>query len=169
MEPPSMTGYPKAHELMEKIMNAKINLPSMMIGVIACLLGVALFACDAAAQTAKDLVGTWTPVSITAVQDGKTIEPYGPNPKALLMFDDKGRYASLIIRSDLPKFASNNRTTGTADENKAAVAGSLAHYGTYRVEDGGKSLVLRTEPGFPSAPRRRGSPVEEGSTQRVVD
>ena len=54
MEPPFMTGYPKAHELMEKIMNAKINLPSMMIGVMACLLGVALFACDAAAQTAKD-------------------------------------------------------------------------------------------------------------------
>src|SRR3954465_7447548 len=25
------------------------------------------------------------------------------------------------------------------------------------------------EPGFPSAPRRRVSPVEEGSTQRVVD
>ena len=49
-------------------MNAKINLPSMMIGVIAGLLGAALFAYDAAAQTAKDLVGTWTSVSITAVQ-----------------------------------------------------------------------------------------------------
>jgi len=143
MEPPFMTGCPKAHELMEKIMNATINLPSMMIGVIACLLGVALFACDAAAQTAKDLVGTWTPVSITAVQDGKTIEPYGPNPKALLMFDDKGRYPSLIIRSDLPKFASNNRTMGTPEENKAVVRGTNAHFGTYAVE--GDKLVLHIE------------------------
>ena len=158
-------------------MNAKINLPSMMIGVTACTLGVALFAFDAAAQTAKDLVGTWTPVSITAVQDGKTIEPYGPNPKALLMFDDKGRYTSLIVRkkkkerediepygpnpkallmfddkgrytslivrSDLPKFASNNRTTGTPEENKAVVQGSNAHFGTYAVE--GDKLVLRIE------------------------
>ena len=29
--------------------------------------------------------------------------------------------------------------------------------------------VNTIEPGFPSAPRRRVSPVEEGSTQRVVD
>ena len=124
-------GYPKARELMEKIMNAKINLPSMMIGVTACTLGVALVAYDAAAQTAKDLVGTWTPVSITAVQDGKTIEPYGPNPKALL-FDDKGRYVSLIVRSDLPKFASDNRMTGTPEENKAVVQGTNAHLSQWR-------------------------------------
>ena len=124
-------------------MNAKISLSSMMIGVTACTLGVALFAYDAAAQTAKDLVGTWTSVSITAVQDGKTIEPYGPNPKALLMFDDKGRYVSLIVRSDLPKFASGNRMTGTPEENKALVQGTNAHFGTYVVE--GDKLVLHIE------------------------
>ena len=124
-------------------MNAKISLSSMMIGVTACILGIALFAYDAAAQTAKDLVGTWTSVSITAVQDGKTIEPYGPNPKALLMFDDKGRYVSLIVRSDLSKFASGNRMTGTPEENKAVVQGTNAHFGTYVVE--GDKLVLHIE------------------------
>ena len=124
-------------------MKTKINLPSLMIGMTACAVGVALFAYNAAAQTAKDLVGTWMPVSITAVQDGKTIEPYGPNPKVLLMFDDKGRYVSLIVRSDLPKFASGNRMTGTPEENKAVVQGTNAHFGTYVVE--GDKLVLHIE------------------------
>ena len=31
-----------------------------------------------------------------------------------------------------------------------------------------RGIVFSYEPGFPSAPRRRVSPVEEGSTQRVV-
>ena len=124
-------------------MKIKINPSSMMIGMTACVLGEALFAYDAAAQTAKDLVGTWTSVSITAVQDGKTIEPYGPNPHAIMMFDDKGRYVSLIVRSALPKFGSNNRMTGTPEENKAVVQGTNAHFGTYAVE--GDKLVLRIE------------------------
>ena len=77
------------------------------------------------------------------MQDGKTIEPNGPNPKALLMFDDKGRYVSLIVRSDLSKFASGNRMTGTPEENKAVVQGTNAHFGTYVVE--GDKLVLHIE------------------------
>jgi hypothetical protein len=47
-------------------------------------LGLALFAGNAAAQSAQDLVGTWTPVSVDA---------YGPNPKGSLIFDTHGRYS----------------------------------------------------------------------------
>jgi len=100
---------------------------------------------EAAAQTAKDIAGTYTLVASTLDEGGKKSDLYGPNPKGMLILANDGRYTAVLLRSDLPKFASNNRTTGTADENKAAVAGTLAHYGTYRVEDGGKSLVLRTE------------------------
>src|SRR3712207_5919158 len=131
----------RACRFAEDIMDTKLNFPSMMIGIIACALGVAPFAYDATAQTAKDLVGTWIPTSITAVRDGKTVEQYGPNPKGLLMFDDKGRYISLIARPDLPHFASRNRMTGTHEENKAVVQGTNAHFGTYTVE--GDKLVLR--------------------------
>ena len=100
---------------------------------------------EAAAQTAKDIAGTYTLVASTLDEGGKKSDLYGPNPKGMLILANDGRYTAVLLRSDLKKFASNNRTTGTADENKAAVAGTLAHYGTYRVEDGGKSLVLRTE------------------------
>ena len=82
-----------------------------------------------AANTAKQLIGHWTVVSVKNEQDGKTTEPFGPNPKGLFIFDRSGRYAFLMFRSDLPKFASNNRDKGTPEENKAVVVGS---HGAFR-------------------------------------
>ena len=39
----------------------------------------------ASEQTANELVGTWTLVSITLEQDGKKTDMYGPNPQGQLM------------------------------------------------------------------------------------
>ena len=50
----------------------------------------------------------------------------------------------VLARPDMPKFASNNRNTGTADENKAVVQGSLAIYGKYSVAKDG-TLTLHVE------------------------
>jgi hypothetical protein len=77
------------------------------------------------------------------VQGEKTIEPFGPTPKGLMTLDGNGRYAIVLFRAGLPKFASNNRDTGTADENKAIVTGSIAHVGTYTVADG--AIIFRVE------------------------
>jgi Lipocalin-like domain len=98
----------------------------------------------AAAQTAEDLVGTWAIASVTAEQGETTVEPYGADPEGILMLDETGRYALVLLRPDLPTFASNNRTSGTQEENKAVVQGSIAHFGTYAVE-GDDTLVFRIE------------------------
>src|SRR5262249_4502147 len=96
------------------------------------------------AQTAKELVGTWTLVSTETVRPGGTRAPtFGDNPKGILVFTSDGRFVYLYSRGDLPKFASNNRTTGTADENKAVVQGSIATFGTYSVA--GNELSLKIE------------------------
>lgn len=42
-------------------------------------------------------------------------------------------------------FASGNRCMGTADENEAVVAGSLAHFGTYVVDETDKSFTFQIE------------------------
>ena len=94
---------------------------------------------------AKDLVGTWTLVSVVAERDGKKFDSYGPNAKGSLVFDANGRYSMIFIAAGLPKFASGNRSSGTADENKAVVAGSLAHFGTYVVDEADKSLTLQID------------------------
>jgi hypothetical protein len=105
---------------------------------------------NAYAQDATNLAGTWSVVSVVAEQDGNKVQPYGPNPKGILMFDQGGRYSLLLLRPDLPKFASNNRARGTAEENKAVIEGSNAHFGTYAVESG-KNLVFRIGPAtFPN-------------------
>ena len=101
------------------------------------LLGIALAApasSGAAAQSAKDVVGTWTLASA---------DVFGPNPKGSLMFDANGRVSAVLMRSDLPKYASNNRNQGTAEENKATVQGMIVWFGTYSVS--GTDLILHIE------------------------
>lgn len=98
----------------------------------------------AAAQAPHEIVGTWTLLSLTVERDGRTIDSYSPNPLGQTIFDPSGRFSSIFIRSDLPKFASNNREAGTADENKAVVQGSIAFFGTYSVGPG-NVLNLRLE------------------------
>jgi hypothetical protein len=95
------------------------------------LLAGALPVGHAAAQTAKDLAGTWTVASVAAEQDGSETQPYGADPKGILMLDDSGRYALVLLRADLPAFASENRTAGTPEENRAVGQGSIAHFGTW--------------------------------------
>jgi len=61
------------------------------------------------------------------------------------MLDASGHYSLILIGASIPKFAANNRAAGTADEDKAVVNGSLAHFGTYIVNEADKSLRYRVE------------------------
>lgn len=105
----------------------------LSLSAIAAL-GLALPVDSAVAQSAKDLVGTWTIVSA---------EAFGPNPKGVLTFDANGRYSLLLMKPDLPKYASNNRNQGTPEEYKATVQGNISYFGTYSVN--GTDLILRVE------------------------
>ena len=71
------------------------------------------------------LVGHWQLTSLTLEQGGKSVDMYGPNPQGLFIFDESGRYSIIIERRDVPNFASGNKATGTAEENRAAVQGNL--------------------------------------------
>ncbi len=110
------------------------------IGISALIVGVSFPREGATAQSADDIVGTWTLVSVTNEKDGQTVEPYGPNPKGSFMLDGK-RFSLVVVRPGRPKFASNNRLTGTPEENKETVQGSIAYFGTYSVDDTDKTLV----------------------------
>lgn len=88
-------------------------------------LGVVLPAGKAVGQQAgstlkNQLVGTWMLVSnYTDREDGSKFDTFRLNPAGILMLDGDGRLSLQEMRSDLPKFASNNRQEGTAEENKA--------------------------------------------------
>lgn len=124
-----------------------MNNPRSKVFVIAAwvLLGGAFPASGALAQSANDVVGTWTLVSSINEMDGKKTEQFGPGAKGRLSLDAGGHFTLTIIGADLPKFASNNRATGTPEENKAVVSKSIALFGTYSLNLADKTLVLKIE------------------------
>jgi hypothetical protein len=118
----------------------------LTIGTLGLLfLGVVLSAGEVCAQTAKDLAGTWTLVSVVNEQGRNKTDAFGPNPKGILTVDANGRYAIIIARAGLPKVASNNRTTATPEENKAIVQGSTANFGTLAVNATDKTITFKIE------------------------
>ena len=53
----------------------------------------------------------------------------------------------VFLRRDLPKLTSNSRLSQTVEESQDITKGSIAHFGTYRVEEdeAGKALMLHIE------------------------
>jgi len=112
-------------------------------------LGLAILPGSAVSQqkTLKEqLVGSWSYVTaVTTLPNGSKVDTFGPNPAGLLIFDATGRYASVAIRPGVPKFASNNRAAGTAEENKAAMEGAIAHAGRYTVNEADRTVTFHIE------------------------
>ena len=118
----------------------------MKIRILLALVSLsAAFITPAFTQTAQDTAGTWTLVSVTLERDGKKFEPYGTNPQGLFIKDADGHVAVIITKSDLPKFAGNDRMAGTPEENKAIVQGSLAYFGTSKVNEADKTSTTHIE------------------------
>lgn len=103
-------------------------------------------------KTGNPLVGTWMLVSNNVTfPDGNKMQPFGPNPVGMLVFDGAGRYSLQICRPGRAKFASNNRVKGTSEENQATVAGCNPHWGKYAVDAKEGVIVFNIEHGlFPN-------------------
>jgi hypothetical protein len=85
------------------------------------------------------IVGTWTLSSSSDIAaDGTRTETWGPNPLGCCMFDGKGNFTQMMMRSDLPQAASRQATT--PEEARRIVLGSLAMYGTYTVDDAASTI-----------------------------
>jgi hypothetical protein len=126
-------------------MNRRTILTSSAITALGLVLSVS--SAIAQAKSIKDqLVGTWIISSAeTTNVDGTKFLPFGPNPKGAMVIDATGHFINLNATSSLPKIASNNRNTETAEENKAITQGSLASFGTYTVNEAEKILILHVE------------------------
>ena len=123
-----------------------MNRRSMISMTVVTALGLALSASTAgSAPRAKikksQLVGDWALVSVDA--PNATIQNR-PND-GFLVFERGGRFSFALLSSNVPKFASNNRNSGTADENKAAVQGNIAYFGTYSMNEADSTLTLHIE------------------------
>ena len=113
------------------------------------------WAMPAAAQTMSSVAGTYQIVKVDA---------YGASPRGMMILTRDGHYSINLARDTLPKFASNSRVKGTHDEYKAVVEGSIFHYGTYTIDEGGKAITFNikasTFPNFDGTTQKRALKVE---------
>ena len=99
---------------------------------------------SAFAQTTKDLVGVWVNTSnVNIAKDGTKTNTFGPKGTGRAIFTADGRFVVVNVNPDTPKFAAKSRTGGTAEENKAAMAGGIGLFGTYSVS--GKKVEMKVE------------------------
>ena len=111
----------------------------------AALVVLAMLTGTAGAETLSGIAGTWTLVSSVLEKDGTKVEQFGSGAQGMMSLDAEGRFMLTIIGPDLPRFASNNRAAGTADENKAVITHSIAMIGAYAVDASAKTLTFKTE------------------------
>jgi Lipocalin-like domain len=85
----------------------------------------------------QQLVGTWSFVRTEATQQDGTKElPFGTNPRGVNIFTEDGHFTLIQVADGV---------TGTAEENKSVVQGSLALFGTYRVDETAKTIIYKVE------------------------
>ena len=115
--------------------------------VSVLIIGGALPTGDAVAQQKslkEQLVGTWIYVSSTSTRaDGSKTDR--PNLKGIVIYTSDGHFAFVSVRTDLPKLANPDRARATAEEARAVVAGSIAYYGTYSINEVDKVLTAKVE------------------------
>ena len=106
-----------------------MNRRSVLSVSAIAVLGLALLPASAFSQQKslkEQIVGTWTHVSTKyKFPDGKTTDTFGPNAKGMLMLDAAGHVVFINMRSDLPKFASKDRTKGTPGGKQSGRGGKL--------------------------------------------
>ena len=100
----------------------------------------------------EQVIGTWAYSSDENVAaDGTKRQLFGPGSRGLLVLSANGQYSQIISRADVPRFKSNNRLEGTPEENRAAVQGTTAAFGTWSINETDHTLVVRIEGGlFPN-------------------
>src|SRR6516165_12417626 len=122
---------------------------SWPLTLVTVMLGMSLISGSTLGQSTRSnkerLVGSWVLVSLTSGEGTSQTLPYGPNPKGTMMVDANGRFSITAVRSDLPKFSSNNRMGGTPEENQAIVKGSIAYFGTYSIDEATHVLTVNVE------------------------
>jgi hypothetical protein len=77
--------------------------------------------------------------------DGVKSEPFGTNPKGVIIFSPEGHFSLFQSRSEVPKLASNDRAKATPDEATAVMAAAIAYYGTYSLNEADKTITVRLE------------------------
>ena len=115
-------------------MKALLSIP------IAAALTCGTLSAGAAEPLKQQLVGTWRVISFVNVNEGKTTEAFGSDPKGYFMFDGAGHFSINLMRPGRPKYA--RRDFPVAGEADAALEGLIVMFGDYKVNESEGSISL---------------------------
>jgi lipocalin-like protein len=94
----------------------------------------------------EKLIGTWKLVSATYRRpNGEAIDYLGAHPRGALMYDQHGNMSIHLMRLERPRFATDDRTSGTPEQAKAALDGYLGYFGTFTLDEGKKTVTHHIE------------------------
>jgi hypothetical protein len=94
----------------------------------------------------EGILGAWTFVSVVSERDdGVTAQPFGADPKGIIVFTPSGHFSLFQSRAEIPRLAANDRARASAEEAQAVVGSSIAYFGTYTVNEAERTLSLRIE------------------------
>jgi hypothetical protein len=116
------------------------------IAAVFAVAGLCLGAGDAwsdqGIKSLKDrLVGAWHLASVKRVRvDGSRYQLFSPDTKGIIIFDGSGHYSLQITRT-IPPAA----TSVASEGNQSDFEGTLAHFGTYTINDRDRSITFRIE------------------------
>src|SRR5262245_19762076 len=122
-----------------------------LLTAVAVGLPLAAISATVSAQaTMKSVAGTYSAVAVPA---------FGDNPRGKLILSPDGHYVVVVGRAKIAPVAAGARTKATDAENKALVDGSIAHYGKWSIDDGGKAITFHVEmssfPNWDNKPQKR--------------
>jgi Lipocalin-like domain len=91
--------------------------------------------------------GTWKLVSWEIEQaNGELLDPpLGPDPLGWIMYQPGGHMSVVLMRSDCPKFASNNLIEATPEEVETAFEGYISYCGSYEVNEQERFVIHRLQ------------------------
>ncbi|MCX7373770.1 MAG: lipocalin-like domain-containing protein [Alphaproteobacteria bacterium] len=92
------------------------------------------------------LLGAWLFVSVVSQSDdGTRAEPFGPNPKGIIIFSPDGRFSLFQSTAEIPRLAANDRARASPEEAMRVVRDSIAYYGTFTVNEAAREFSLTLE------------------------
>lgn len=86
-------------------------------------------------DTTLPLVGGWRLTSwVSIADDGSETQPMGDAPDGLLAYTEAGTMIGIMGPGDRPRFATDDVTGGSPDEQALAFASFIAYGGRYEVD-----------------------------------
>lgn len=94
----------------------------------------------------EQLIGTWALVQCAVLAPDGTSGPLvvGSNPAGQYIFTEDGHFSFQAV-AEIEKFLSNDRMMTTSGEDKMAVQGSIAYFGTYTVSETDRTIAVHIE------------------------